>query len=443
MFMMMGTLDADAVVKAIFHVQKMCESMADLVDMLVRALKPLFEPSMVPLLTPLVAIDESYAQKVLMGLYSQPAPPVDVKPLETTTEGFIVNRLEVLYWSTLVHLGVTTVAMSPVQPLIVPLPPELQPDFEIEVGKSHANRDASSGYSGSSSHSTSRSSAPRDDQSPRLDGSGANVPLRSLESSGNDGGSGACSPRDTGNLATPPHEVIKCHSWVLYGRWPYFRRLVLSGLAETETKSMQVPDDTWTLGTCRAFLRYIYTNNVGLFDGGDVTLRHELLEYAALFELIDLDHEPNPAFSHLIEHCRAPLSLNVTVRTCVSSYKRLLQYGSSEQRSELITFMAKNITAIMSDPHLCYEFSQLGPETCSSVLFTIHNKEFPPPLPSRISTPSKSSQSSNLATHSSSSSSSSSKHISKGVSADRSLIKKRRTLEKATTPSPTKAPHAK
>lgn len=431
---MMGTLDADAVIKAIFHVQKMCESMADLVDMLVRALKPLFEPSMVPLLTPLVSIDEPYAQKVLMGLYSQPAPPVDVKPLETTTEGFIVNRLEVLYWSTLVHLGVTTVAMSPVQPLIVPLPLELQPDFEIEVGRGNTN----SSSAGSSSSSNSRSSAPQDDHSPRLDGSGANVPLRSVEASGNDGGFSS-SPRDTGNLATPPHEVIQCHSWLLFGRWPYFRRLVLSGLAETESRSMQIPDDTWSLATCRAFLRYIYTNNVGLFDGGDVTLRHELLEFAAMFDLIDLDQVPTQAFSHLIEHCRAPLSLNVTVRTCVSSYKRLLQYGSSDQRLELITFMAKNITSIMTDPQLCYEFSQLGPDTCSAVLFAIHNKDFPPSLPSRTSTPSKSSNFSQITTSTRYSSKSSHHHDSDKKSAAK---KRKSTLEKSTTAVPTKA-HAK
>lgn len=438
MFMMMGTLDADAVIRAIFHVQMMCESMADLVDMLVRALKPLFEPSMVPLLTPLVAIDEPFAQKVLMGLYSQPAPPVDVKPLETTTEGYIVNRLEVLYWSTLVDAGLTTAAMSPVQPLLIPLPPELAPDFEIEVGRG-GNSMIPQNISTASSPSTTRASAPVSDSSPSiLVDSGANVPIRSTDASGNDVGAGL-SPRDTGNLANPPHEVIKCHSWLLFGRWPYFRRLVASGFSEVATKSMQIPEETWSLGTVRAFLRYIYTNNAGLFEGSEATLRHELLEYAAMFDLIDLEQNPTPAFAHLIEHCRAPLALNVTVRTSVASYKRLLQYGSPDQRTELIRFMAKNISAIMNDPHLAYDFSQLGPETCSAVLFAIHSKEFPPPLPSRTSTPSKSYAG---AVGPASHHKSSSKTSGATDSEKKTAAKKRKTTPaSATTTAPTKAPN--
>ena len=353
----MGTLDAEAVIKAIYHVQKMCESWPDLVGMLVRALKPLFEPSMVSLLTPLVAIDEKYAQKVLMGLYSQPAPPIDVKPLEMTTEGYIVHRLETLYWSTLIHCGLITPERAPIKSLIVPLPKTLWPDFEMEV----------------------RTSAPHDSSAGKtvpLGGSGANVPSTSSNATSDDGSSS--SKGDSENITKPPLvEVIKAHSWLLYARWPYFRRMVAAGLCEVESRIMQIPDDTWSLATVRGFLRYVYSNNVGLFEGSNIgmVMRSEILTHAELFNLMDHENTPTPSFAHLIELARAPLSHGITVKNAVLSYKRLLHYGSPDQRIEVIKFMAKNIAAIMSDSALCAEFAGLGTETCTAVLFAMHNKK--------------------------------------------------------------------
>lgn len=306
MFMVMGTLDSDSLIKAIYHVQAMCDSLVELIDMLVRALKPLFEANMIPKLTPLVRVDEVYAQKVLMGLYSQPVPPVDVKPLDATTESYIVSQLERLYWSMLLGQGASSAVMPNGVEVMNPLPRDLQPDFNIMLGD-HA---------------------------------------------------------------------VPCHSWVLYGRWPYFRRMVQAGLGEVESMTMHLPDDCWSLATLRAFLRYLYTNSTGLFDPTDKSCT-ELLDNARLFELLDVDNNPTPGFAPLIEHCTAPHSTNVTIRTAVSSYQRLLLYGSSAQRKQLRKFISHNIAAIMADDKLAAEFASLGSKTCATILFAVHEREYP------------------------------------------------------------------
>lgn len=306
MFMVMGTLDSDSLIKAIYHVQAMCDSLVELIDMLVRALKPLFEANMIPKLTPLVRVDEVYAQKVLMGLYSQPVPPVDVKPLDATTESYIVSQLERLYWSMLLGQGASTSVMPNGVEVIHPLPRDLQPDFNIMLGD----------------------------------------------------------------------QAVPCHSWVLYGRWPYFRRMIQAGLGEVESMTMHLPDDCWSLATLRAFLRYLYTNSTGLFDPSDKSCS-ELLDNARLFELLDVDNNPTPGFGPLIEHCTAPHSTNVTIRTAVSSYQRLLLYGSSAQRKQLRKFISQNIAAIMADDKLASEFASLGSKTCATILFAVHEREYP------------------------------------------------------------------
>lgn len=304
-FMIMGSLDSEALIRAIYHVQRVCESQVELMEMLVRALKPLFEPSLIPKLTPLVALDEVYAQKVLMGLFSTPAPPVDVKPLSLeTTESYIVAQLDLLYWSMLAASG-APLAQLPRMQFLTPLPQELQPDFVINAGGT----------------------------------------------------------------------AVQCHSWILYGRWPWFRRLISSGLAESSSMSMSLPDDCWSLNTVKAFLRYLYTNSVDLFESGSSA--NELLETARLFDLLDVDNNPTPGFSSLIEHCSAPYSTNPTIKTAVSSYQRLLLYGSSSQRKILRKFIAQNIVQIMADEKLCAEFASLGPKVCSMILFQSHDRDFP------------------------------------------------------------------
>jgi hypothetical protein len=307
MFMVMGTLDADALIKALFHVQAICESQVELVEMLVRALKPIFEPNMIPKLTPLVTIDEPYSQKVLMGLYNQPAPPVDVKPLSIeTTESYIVAQLETLYWSMLLAEGFSEANMPRRISLMNPLPKDLRPDFKISCGNT----------------------------------------------------------------------VVQCHSWVLFGRWPWFRRLVDSGLSEISQMSISLPEDCWSTQTLHAFLRYLYTNSVGLFDSNTKTC-NELLDNARLFDLLDVDNNPTSGFAPLIEHCSAPYSTNVTVKTAVSSYQRLLLFGSSSQRKQLKRFIAQNLTAIMEDEKLAAEFASLGAKTCAAIMFSVYDREWP------------------------------------------------------------------
>lgn len=304
-FMIMGSLDSESLIMAIYHVQRVCESQVELMEMLVRALKPLFEPSLIPKLTPLVALDEAYAQKVLMGLFSTPAPPIDVKPLSLeTTESYIVAQLDLLYWSMLAAGGAPLASLPRMQ-FLSPLPPELQPDFAIVAGGT----------------------------------------------------------------------TVQCHSWILYGRWPWFRRLISSGLAESSSMTMSLPDDCWSLNTVKAFLRYLYTNSVDLFESGSSA--NELLETARLFDLLDIDNNPTPGFSALIEHCNAPYSTNPTVKTAVSSYQRLLLYGSSSQRKHLRKYISQSIDSIMSDDKLCAEFATLGAKVCAQILFQSYERDFP------------------------------------------------------------------
>lgn len=128
-------------------------------------------------------------------------------------------------------------------------------------------------------------------------------------------------------LVSDSGEEFKCHDWVIYARWPFIQRMLDSGAEETLSKRAQLPG--FQSATLRAFLRFLYTNDVSEFVGPNTSLAINLLTQAQMYHIADLCTPPNatiPSFKYLLAHC-----------------KRVLSSGSltEEEKAQLTDFTAK------------------------------------------------------------------------------------------------------
>jgi hypothetical protein len=105
--------------------------------------------------------------------------------------------------------------------------------------------------------------------------------------------------------------ILRCHKRVLCGRWPYMRKLISSGLKESQESHVVLTDD-WTPLRLKNFVRYIYLNEVTQFESLEDC--EWLLAIAPLYGLVDFDHLSAKEFVRLVQHCHdkvgnfAPLS---------------------------------------------------------------------------------------------------------------------------------------
>lgn len=156
---------------------------------------------------------------------------------------------------------------------------------------------------------------------------------------------------------------VKVHDWVLYARWPYFRRLMNTNLAEANARRLELPSGSMDRNLLLAFLHYIYTQSTASFDSD--MLRLELLHIASLFDLVDLARPPvpNSHFKRLIEHCQVALDGPFTVETCVSRYKVLAELGSPVQVAAIGRYLLDNFSTLMKTPEVALELQELGART--------------------------------------------------------------------------------
>jgi len=98
-------------------------------------------------------------------------------------------------------------------------------------------------------------------------------------------------------------KAVPVLDWVLYSRWPYFRRMIQSGLVESDTRLLQLPPD-FPVSFLLPFLRYLYNSDLDTtrIDHDDLDL---INANAGEYELQNLQGDSLPGFRALFDSIAA------------------------------------------------------------------------------------------------------------------------------------------
>jgi hypothetical protein len=107
-------------------------------------------------------------------------------------------------------------------------------------------------------------------------------------------------------------KAIAVHDWILYTRWPFFKSLMDSGLAESSAGSMELSSSTFPSSTLLQFLKYLYYGIIVNESREMVIFKEDndcewIMENGAQFNVfVDVIEQTvaSPGFEKLINHCK-------------------------------------------------------------------------------------------------------------------------------------------
>jgi hypothetical protein len=162
---------------------------------------------------------------------------------------------------------------------------------------------------------------------------------------------------------------VKCHDWILYARWPYFRFLVASGGDEwSKTRKIVFPADTFNRKTLRAFVRYLYTNRVDDVVG-DENIAMQLLIQSQRFNLLKLETPPipYPGFETLVAAAYTTFDHKCAVKNCIEKYKLAKELGNDMHIFRTAVFIAENLPQLLHSPETSSQLLALGLDTLGKI----------------------------------------------------------------------------
>jgi len=162
---------------------------------------------------------------------------------------------------------------------------------------------------------------------------------------------------------------MRCHKWLLCGRWSYVRDALAFGGSEADNSIMEFPSDAFTPTVLRLFVKYLYTSEVSDLNNEEDCLT--ILKLAGQFRLLDSSRKPVPEFGVLIDHCRAFIVRPLSLDNCIAIYKLVLEYGSPDQQASVRSFIVHRVEEMTSNPQRCREFESLGTTELVSLLVAL------------------------------------------------------------------------
>ncbi|KAF9161727.1 hypothetical protein DFQ27_002063 [Actinomortierella ambigua] len=156
--------------------------------------------------------------------------------------------------------------------------------------------------------------------------SSSNVPIRTSRvfpssAAGENGSSGSTSSGSDGH----DREVVLCHKVVLMARWPHFAGMVGSGMLESQTGCMSIPEPYEVV---RAFVEYLYRDTI------------DELEANVVADLMLLGHMY--LLPRLVQLCCAVLHQQIEIDTVARIYHRAGLCGQTGLRQRALKFMFRN-----------------------------------------------------------------------------------------------------
>ena len=130
--------------------------------------------------------------------------------------------------------------------------------------------------------------------------------------------------------------------WLLYVHWPWFKRLVKSGLQESRTRIVTLPQDAFTGVAARTIITVLQFGHMDSFDHLNQNDTISIIEHAAAFELINLDGKVLPRVKTLIDACETRVYLPLTRSNCFHQI-RLAHSSKSSRYRGIVQFIAHTV----------------------------------------------------------------------------------------------------
>jgi hypothetical protein len=154
---------------------------------------------------------------------------------------------------------------------------------------------------------------------------------------------------------------LRVHDWVLW-RWPYFRRLISSGLEESRQSKASLPS-SMPPAFLLSLLKFLYSG--GSMD--DIQMTEDecrfTMTHGGEFGIVGImDHDPLPGFQAWVAYCRPRAMGILNSSNCLTLLKRRLTIGSQPEIDEAVEFVAQEIPRMTSTPALATLITALPPE---------------------------------------------------------------------------------
>jgi hypothetical protein len=173
-------------------------------------------------------------------------------------------------------------------------------------------------------------------------------------------------PNFTIHIAGNPQH-IRVHDWVLFSRWRYFRRLILSGLEESRTKSLVLHAD-FPPGLLLHLLTFIYSGSLPTASEFSFETSLYLLEHAPEFDFVNSEREALSIFKPLISYCRSIVFQPITVSNVLSKMRFIAQYGSQKEFKDALRFIGTHLESVARTPTYHKDVSALPADVCREIL---------------------------------------------------------------------------
>ena len=134
------------------------------------------------------------------------------------------------------------------------------------------------------------------------------------------------------NFATEltSYDTIGVCGWLLYAHWPWFKRLVESGLQESKTRIVTLPSDSLTADAWRTVIctvQFGYTASLNHLEKDDAL---SVLVNARAYDLFDSNGKALPRIHPLIESCEKEVFPTLSAQNCWSQLKFARSLQSSK-----------------------------------------------------------------------------------------------------------------
>lgn len=166
---------------------------------------------------------------------------------------------------------------------------------------------------------------------------------------------------------------FQCHSWFLYAKWHYFKKLMDFGGVEATSMHVILSED-WTPSCLYALLKYIYTQKIEFVEEDDIVW---VIEHALQYNLVDSDGKPHIGFEALIYHCKEMIGGNLTNINCVTMYHLSNRLKLKERALLCYNYLKSRFSSLMTEKTTAMKLYTLEPPLLLQLLYDSYGHTLP------------------------------------------------------------------
>lgn len=142
--------------------------------------------------------------------------------------------------------------------------------------------------------------------------------------------------------------LLHIHDWVVFSRWSYFRRMMESGMQESQSRLAELPAEL-SPELVLAIVQSAYGSAIDFTTLSDDDCLFAV-EHGIELGLVNAERDPMIEFEALVEFARSRVFPPLTLDNCILLLNRLNQYGSKSAQTHALEFIARSINQIARTP---------------------------------------------------------------------------------------------